>query len=76
MVLLPLIWFGFWYLAYLEHDDCLDALRKVGSADPLYSMYLPRCRTAAAILHSISMIGLGVVFLAEIVLWLVGRRAR
>ena len=71
LIALPLLWAVAWYLAWFDHDDCLDALQRVGGGvdDGLYRSLISECIQKAQRLHLVVNWVLGALVLAEVVVW-------
>jgi hypothetical protein len=75
MVVLAVIWFFGWYIARFDHDDCLGALRQIGSIDPaLFRSTQAECNAAGSVRQSIESHGLALLAFAELMLWQLARQ--
>jgi hypothetical protein len=76
MVVVPILTIAVWYVAWLDHADCLDALRQIGGFDDqLYRELQSRCLAAESRRDVIEIYGLGPALGAELLLWAALRRA-
>ena len=75
MVVLPLIWFFAWYVAWFDHDDCLGALKQIGGLDDaLYRSTQIECDSAERVRHAVEAYGLAFLVIGELILWRMVRR--
>ena len=75
MVVLAVIWFFGWYIAWFGHDDCLGALQQIDSIDPaLFRSKQAECNAAGRARQFIESYGLALLALAELMLWQLARQ--
>ncbi|MES2343583.1 MAG: hypothetical protein V4597_18080 [Pseudomonadota bacterium] len=77
LILLILAWLGAWYIAWFQHDDCLDALSKTSGESAFHAQFVPICAAYDAQLHFWNTWGFAVFGGAATLSWImIGRLQR